>query len=41
MHKRNIVVLHGGTVAACGQGSGKGSVFTIGLATAPEQARSA
>jgi signal transduction histidine kinase len=33
---RNIVVLHGGTVAAYSQGTGKGSVFTISLATAPD-----
>jgi signal transduction histidine kinase len=33
---RNIVVLHGGTVAAYSQGAGKGSVFTINLATAPD-----
>jgi signal transduction histidine kinase len=33
---RNIVVLHGGTVAAYSQGPGKGSVFTISLATIPE-----
>ncbi len=33
---KNIVVLHGGTVAAYTQGAGKGSVFTINLATAPE-----
>jgi signal transduction histidine kinase len=32
---RNIVVLHGGTVAAYSQGAGKGSVFTVNLATAP------
>jgi signal transduction histidine kinase len=33
---RNIVVLHGGTVAAYSQGAGKGSVFTVNLATAPD-----
>jgi PAS domain S-box-containing protein len=33
---RNIVVLHGGTVAAYSQGAGKGSVFTLNLATAPD-----
>jgi signal transduction histidine kinase len=33
---RNIVVLHGGTVAAYSQGAGKGSVFTLSLATAPD-----
>jgi signal transduction histidine kinase len=33
---RNIVVLHGGTVAAYSQGTGKGSVFTISLATTPD-----
>jgi PAS domain S-box-containing protein len=32
---RNIVVLHGGTVAASSQGLGKGSVFTVSLALAP------
>jgi PAS domain S-box-containing protein len=33
---RNIVDLHGGTVAADSQGAGKGAVFTISLATAPD-----
>jgi signal transduction histidine kinase len=33
---RNIVDLHGGTVAAYSQGPGQGSVFTINLATAPD-----
>jgi PAS domain S-box-containing protein len=31
---RNIVCLHGGTVTAHSQGPGKGSVFTVNLATA-------
>jgi PAS domain S-box-containing protein len=31
---RNIVVLHGGTVTAHSQGPGKGSVFTVNLASA-------
>jgi PAS domain S-box-containing protein len=32
----NIVVLHGGTVSAYSQGPGKGSVFTVSLATVPD-----
>jgi PAS domain S-box-containing protein len=32
---QNIVVLHGGTVAAHSQGPGKGSTFTVSLATVP------
>jgi PAS domain S-box-containing protein len=32
---RNIVVLHGGTVAAHSQGPGKGSTVTVSLATVP------
>ena len=32
---RNIVVLHGGTVTAHSEGPGKGSVFTVSLATVP------
>ncbi|MGO4478647.1 PAS domain S-box protein [Massilia sp. 2TAF26] len=32
----NIVMLHGGTVSAYSQGPGKGSVFTVNLATAPD-----
>jgi PAS domain S-box-containing protein len=34
---RNIVDLHGGTVAAYSQGPGQGSVFTLSLATVPDQ----
>jgi len=33
---QNIVVLHGGTVAAHSQGPGKGSTFTVSLATVPD-----
>jgi signal transduction histidine kinase len=33
---RNIVDLHGGTVAAYSQGPGQGSVFTLSLATVPD-----
>jgi PAS domain S-box-containing protein len=33
---RNIVSLHGGTVTAHSDGPGKGSVFTVSLATVPE-----
>jgi PAS domain S-box-containing protein len=33
---RNIVALHGGTVSAHSDGPGKGSVFTVSLATVPE-----
>jgi PAS domain S-box-containing protein len=33
---RNLVVLHGGTVSAHSEGPGKGSVFTVSLATIPD-----